>query len=982
MLASYLHATTDESGGISSISSPPLVGEVNLSSGMSPARRSSRARARRPTGTARAAKIPGEAGAPIFLTGRFRSGTTLLWQVLRDAPGVCAYFEPLHDNLLAHMSSQAPPDPTHVGVEDYFAEYGAIGAKLKRVHRAEFGVSRLCLAAKESHPALERYLVRLVEHAGDARAAFKLVRADFRLPWLRTKFPNARIVSIHRDPRDQWASAVRLEPKGRRDRIDANTGYDLLVWANELAPSLPAIGRPHFDHSYEIAYLLSRVSRAVAERYADHRIDFDADLQADPERTLTGFFAAVDLPAPPTSEQLARFVRSERDATREFGDEVPFAEIEAHCDDLLAASGLIEAIAEGELEGRSWPIAGDAAAARLARPLAAVVSDHRSVVLALEAELRRTRSEVERLRTESDGQARRIAEAVAAREAAQDEVADARARHDRDRSELAADLARHREQLDAALAHARGLEAELERRSETGDGLRLELDKVRRDAEIEIVARQEALATAQAHAGGLEERVGALEAALEEASTRSAETLAETRDELERHREAATRARAHADALDRELERIQNDAREQIALAEQGLAEAREYVASLEAELANRDARARELDAELLKVSTDGREQIAALEDQLHTREAYLRSLEDALEGARVEGDNARREEEARHGEAAAYVESLEGELRNREAYARSLGEELAKITRDGASEIDRLKEALDHRDAYARSLVQELEKLRRDGEAEIAARDESRERAETYARSLEAEVGSRRSEAADLEVSLEAEREAFDRERRRWQALHEATHRLTIRERRDAEAAAEEERESLYKWIRALTEDQRAGEESARREIAAHEESLAQARTFIVSLEAELAHRAETARDLRVANERIQRDADEQIAERDERIALREAEVARLSEYAQSLEEETRKLSRDAAKQIRDHESLFSELEHFAESLKVENVRIREAAREQSIDWARRLDDAHDQLQAAIEAGRLENKIKNRLRKIARSLNPLRRSR
>ena len=48
-----------------------------------------------------------ETPAPIFITGRFRSGTTLLWHTFNALDDYCAYYEPCHDNLLAHLGVHA-----------------------------------------------------------------------------------------------------------------------------------------------------------------------------------------------------------------------------------------------------------------------------------------------------------------------------------------------------------------------------------------------------------------------------------------------------------------------------------------------------------------------------------------------------------------------------------------------------------------------------------------------------------------------------------------------------------------------------------------------------------------------------------------------------------------------------------------------------------------------------------------------------------
>ena len=125
----------------------------------------------------------------IFISGRFRSGTTILWNIFRLSGLVRTYYEPLHDNLIDYINAEACADPTHRGVKEYFREYRDIMDGLKVLHKPTFGVSRLCLGSKESFPELKEYLDFLASAAVGTIPLFKFVRADFRLPWLRSNYP-------------------------------------------------------------------------------------------------------------------------------------------------------------------------------------------------------------------------------------------------------------------------------------------------------------------------------------------------------------------------------------------------------------------------------------------------------------------------------------------------------------------------------------------------------------------------------------------------------------------------------------------------------------------------------------------------------------------------------------------------------------------------------------------------------------------------
>jgi hypothetical protein len=49
-----------------------------------------------------------QSARPIFITARFRSGSTLLWNMFRRLRGYRAYYEPCHPNLLAHIQFTKP----------------------------------------------------------------------------------------------------------------------------------------------------------------------------------------------------------------------------------------------------------------------------------------------------------------------------------------------------------------------------------------------------------------------------------------------------------------------------------------------------------------------------------------------------------------------------------------------------------------------------------------------------------------------------------------------------------------------------------------------------------------------------------------------------------------------------------------------------------------------------------------------------------
>lgn len=206
--------------------------------------------------------------APIFLIGRFRSGTTMFWNFFRQFPDFTCYCEPFHEILLHYLDHPAPvSDTTHRGVKDYYAEYRTLDiAKIKELWKPWFANSRFWLRGEEFAPDMEQYLRYLIANA-PKRPVFKIVRGDFRGDWIRNRFPDATIIHMVRNPRDLWTSSV-----GRNSALDDSTleihpkygafRYYLDLMCKDLGLEVPG-------HPYRLFYLFWRLSRLCLERVAN-----------------------------------------------------------------------------------------------------------------------------------------------------------------------------------------------------------------------------------------------------------------------------------------------------------------------------------------------------------------------------------------------------------------------------------------------------------------------------------------------------------------------------------------------------------------------------------------------------------------------------------------------------------------------------------------------------------------------------------------
>ena len=279
---------------------------------------------------------------PIFITARFRSGSTLLWNLFRNLPGCLAFYEPCNDLLTTHIEIDTKPPPSHQGVTSYWDEYRPILEELRLRYRQEFGLNHLYLENQDTYPDFENYIRFLLKAASGKVPVLQFNRIDFRLPWLRERFPNAFILHLTRNSRDMWFSMIRgLSGESWRDPLE-NTNYDLLLWSVALSSEFPFLFSPEVKTTYHRHYLLWRLSGLMGTQQADMTLDFDRDLLGTREKTLQ---LITDLVGADNAEieRLAKLVvMPETGGWRKLIDGRWFTKAEMECDALLEELGLLE----------------------------------------------------------------------------------------------------------------------------------------------------------------------------------------------------------------------------------------------------------------------------------------------------------------------------------------------------------------------------------------------------------------------------------------------------------------------------------------------------------------------------------------------------------------------------------------------------------------------------------------------------------------
>jgi hypothetical protein len=250
-------------------------------------------------------------GDLVFVSGYFSSGTTLLYTLLRQTDDTYCLYEPLHERLPQWLVWPPRAYEGHAFIGSYFTEYKGFSA-LGELFDPRWGIQDLFLSADDELDGLYRYLSYLIGTAhGRARhAVLKENRFSFRLGWLRSRFPAARIVHVYRDLDDHWRSIVRRvqDHLGRedvgQDRPDF-MGFRLAAWCDDLAATFPELAADRSSSGYERFSKLWRLSKTEQEKHADVSIGLE-ELKADFPNACARISEAVRVELDPA--RLQRFL--------------------------------------------------------------------------------------------------------------------------------------------------------------------------------------------------------------------------------------------------------------------------------------------------------------------------------------------------------------------------------------------------------------------------------------------------------------------------------------------------------------------------------------------------------------------------------------------------------------------------------------------------------------------------------------------------
>lgn len=222
----------------------------------------------------------------VFITGRFRSGSSVFWNVFRAQNDCTAYYEPFNERRwfdVKHRGSFV--DNSHKGIDDYWSEYDKL-EHLSNLYNEKWINTALHMDENSCDINMHAFINSLIENA-KGRPVLQFNRIDFRLPWLRKHYPNAKFLHIYRNPRDQWLSF--LTDKQKMNALGVQNTYKdafyLDVWCKDLSQQFPFLSPKITPHPYMRFYYLWKLSYLYGTKYCDYSVALE-ELMSSPQQTL------------------------------------------------------------------------------------------------------------------------------------------------------------------------------------------------------------------------------------------------------------------------------------------------------------------------------------------------------------------------------------------------------------------------------------------------------------------------------------------------------------------------------------------------------------------------------------------------------------------------------------------------------------------------------------------------------------------------
>lgn len=231
----------------------------------------------------------------VFISSRFRSGSTVFWNLFRQLDGYTAYYEPFNERKWFDPDLRGERvDSTHRGVATYWDEYDGLEI-LGNFYNEDWIREQLLMDGKSWNPQMKRFIETMIEQS-KGRPVLQFNRIDFRLPWLRQHFPNATFLHLYRHPRDQWCSFLTDKKLMNKNDVERTyvDGFYLDVWCEDLKKHFPFLSKDVTPHPYQRFYYLWKLSLIYGKEFSDLSICYE-DMTNDPINYLKPMASLLNL---------------------------------------------------------------------------------------------------------------------------------------------------------------------------------------------------------------------------------------------------------------------------------------------------------------------------------------------------------------------------------------------------------------------------------------------------------------------------------------------------------------------------------------------------------------------------------------------------------------------------------------------------------------------------------------------------------------
>lgn len=233
----------------------------------------------------------------IFVSARYRTGSTYLYSLLSTLNNTSSFLEPLHpqlidiankdDNWHKHHASLA----SHSLPGKYFQEYSNLDQSLlQRYHSTKFTYQDLFLSSEDQNASLKRYINFFLSTSNNTNI-LQFNRTDFRLSWLKRNFPDALIINLRRSSRACYFSylifysrihQIEIENEETLRQIENKIGgyYHLSDYIRLLGQWLIPESFIYKIDNYEKLYLIDSLSNLWADNFADFIIPYETLIES------------------------------------------------------------------------------------------------------------------------------------------------------------------------------------------------------------------------------------------------------------------------------------------------------------------------------------------------------------------------------------------------------------------------------------------------------------------------------------------------------------------------------------------------------------------------------------------------------------------------------------------------------------------------------------------------------------------------------